>query len=78
MVYKSTAKVAEDAAPTINSPFVNVPSTYEILSVLVEGIHSLTLAVVPELDPVITSLNWNEPIPEIAGGSATVIVGFAV
>jgi hypothetical protein len=53
---------------------VNVPLTLATSSTLVDEFQVLTLAVVPLVCPVITSLNTKSPVESISG-EPTVIVG---
>ena len=63
--------------PTIVSPTLKVPVTLPSSSTLVFVFQVLTLALVPLVEPVTSSLNTNVPISEDPG-SSIVMVGASV
>ena len=66
-----------DSLPVNTSPSLNEPSIIPTSIISVTPFHSLTLAVVPEIEPVTISLNVNvPPIPVVlstTGGSIRTI-----
>ena len=62
--------LAPDSLPVRYSRGTKLPSTILISIIFVIAFHFLTLAVVPEIEPVTISLNMNAPPTDILGSSA--------